>query len=92
MTSDLCLDFPLNLDLLIVVERSTSMADVRRQLDEQLTQQLDLLESSSLTAIKVSDFHFFYSSVASRTIKTMTMITARMMSMTQHQQGHRQPL
>ena len=58
MTNDLYVDFALNLDLLLVVERSTCMADVRRQLDEQLTQQLDLVESHSLADIKVSDLHF----------------------------------
>ncbi|CAF3963649.1 unnamed protein product, partial [Rotaria sordida] len=40
-------DLSLQLDLLIVVKRSTTIADVRRQLEEQLTQQLDILENST---------------------------------------------
>ncbi len=32
----------------MVVERSTNMADVRRQLEERLAQQLDLLEINQI--------------------------------------------
>ena len=48
------LDLSLVLDLLIVVDRSASMADVRRQLEEQLSQQLDILENRSSNDVKVS--------------------------------------
>jgi hypothetical protein len=33
---------------LIVVERSTPIADVRRKLEEQLAQQLDILEDNQM--------------------------------------------
>ncbi|CAF0798722.1 unnamed protein product [Rotaria sordida] len=45
-------DLSLQLDLLIVVKRSTTIADVRRQLEEQLTQQLDILENSTNNEIQ----------------------------------------
>ena len=41
-------DLSIQLDLLVVVERSTNMADLRRQLEEQLAQQLDLLENNQI--------------------------------------------
>ncbi len=43
-----CIDLSVQLDLLIVVERSTTMANIRRQLEEQLAQQLDLLENNQI--------------------------------------------
>ncbi|CAF4344455.1 unnamed protein product, partial [Adineta steineri] len=49
-------NLPLELDLLISVERSATIADVRRQLEEQLAQQLDILEDSIASRIKVSKF------------------------------------
>ncbi|CAF0860881.1 unnamed protein product [Adineta steineri] len=45
-------NLPLELDLLISVERSATIADVRRQLEEQLAQQLDILEDSIASRIK----------------------------------------
>jgi len=42
------IDLSVQLDLLVVVERSTTMADIRRQLEEQLAQQLDLLENNQI--------------------------------------------
>ncbi len=42
------IDLSVQLDLLVVVERSTTMANVRRQLEEQLAQQLDLLENNQI--------------------------------------------
>ncbi|CAF0783507.1 unnamed protein product [Adineta steineri] len=45
-------NLPLELDLLISVERSATIADVRRQLEEQLAQQLDILEDSITNRIK----------------------------------------
>jgi hypothetical protein len=53
------LDLPLQLDLLIVVERSTTIPDLRRQLEEQLAQQLNILENSRDNQINVSDGFFF---------------------------------
>jgi len=53
------LDLPLQLDLLIVVERSTTIPDLRRQLEEQLAQQLNILENSRDNQISVSDGFFF---------------------------------
>ncbi len=50
------LDLPLQLDLLVVVQRSATIADVRRQLEEQLARQLDLLENSINKEISVSCF------------------------------------
>jgi hypothetical protein len=50
------LDLPLQLDLLAVVQRSATIADVRRQLEEQLARQLDLLENSINKEISVSCF------------------------------------
>ncbi len=45
---------PIQLDLLIVVERSTTIADIRRELEEQLARQLDILENSRNNQINVS--------------------------------------
>ncbi|CAF0901268.1 unnamed protein product [Adineta ricciae] len=39
-------NIPLNLDLLAVAERSTTIGDLRRQLESQLARQLDILEES----------------------------------------------
>ena len=49
-----CLDIPLNLDLLAVVERSTTIGDLRRQLESQLARQLDILEESLNRPVKVN--------------------------------------
>lgn len=43
----LCLDLALQFDLLAVVQRSMSIADIRQQLENQLTKQLDILENST---------------------------------------------
>jgi hypothetical protein len=50
------LALPLQLDLLVVVERSTTIADVRRLLEEQLAKQLDVLEHSISKETDVSYF------------------------------------
>lgn len=42
------LDRSIQLDLLIVVERSTTLTEIRRQLEEQLAKQLDLLETNQM--------------------------------------------
>jgi predicted nucleotidyltransferase len=44
----LFVDLSIQLDLLVVVERSTTIVDLRRQLEEQLAQQLDLLENNQI--------------------------------------------
>lgn len=92
------LDLPIQLDLLIVVDRSTTINEVRQKLEEQLAQQLDLLENSINKQINVSYsslfFFFFlpYKSVAKSTIKTIKSMTKRIINIIQHQHGHRQPL
>ena len=43
--SDKNQNIPLSLNLLVVADRKTSMAEIRRLLEEQLTQQLDVLEN-----------------------------------------------
>ncbi|CAF0932250.1 unnamed protein product [Rotaria sp. Silwood1] len=45
-------DLTVQLDLLIVVQRTTTLAVVRHQLEAQLTQQLDILENSTNNQIK----------------------------------------
>lgn len=41
----------MQFDLLVIVEPSTTIADLRRQLDDQLTQQLDILDSNRNVSI-----------------------------------------
>jgi len=77
------------LDLLVTVDRSTRLVDLRRQLDDQLTQQLDILEKNFNVRRMIFIFH---KSVANSTIKVIISITKRMISIIKHQHGHRQPL
>lgn len=53
--TDMNENIPLNLNLLVVADRKTSMAEIRRLLEEQLTQQLDILESRLTKNNDVSD-------------------------------------